>query len=39
MKQKTYIPFSKIDDRKNVIIVDGQHAQGFVLSHWQGANF
>lgn len=38
MTDKTYIPFAQIGERQNIIIVDGQHAQGFVLSHWRGAN-
>lgn len=38
MTNKTYIPFAQLGERQNIIIVDGQHAQGFVLSHWRGAN-
>jgi hypothetical protein len=35
---KNFIPFAEIKNETAVIIVDGQHAQGFVLSHWRGAN-
>lgn len=38
MPNKQFIPFAEINDRKNIIIVDGQHTQGLVLSHWKGAN-
>jgi hypothetical protein len=38
MPTKKFIPFSEIKDLKKLIIVDGQHAQGLVLSHWKGAN-
>ena len=34
---KTFIPFNKIGDRE-VIVVDGMHARGLILSHWKGAN-
>lgn len=36
-RMKTFIPFNKIGDRE-VIVVDGMHARGLVLSHWKGAN-
>jgi hypothetical protein len=38
MPTKKFIPFSEIKDLEKLIIVDGQHAQGLVLSHWKGAN-
>ena len=38
MPTKKFIPFSEIKNLEKLIIVDGQHAQGLVLSHWKGAN-
>jgi hypothetical protein len=34
---RTFIPFNKAAGRE-VIVVDGMHAKGPVLSHWKGAN-
>jgi hypothetical protein len=34
---RTFIPFHKIEDRE-VVVVDGMHAKGLILSHWKGAN-
>lgn len=34
---KIFIPFNKIGGRE-VIVVDGMHAKGLILSHWKGAN-
>lgn len=34
---KKFTPFHKIKDHE-VILVDGMHAKGLILSHWKGAN-
>lgn len=37
MEKKQFIPFHQIGD-KEVIVVDGLHPRGLILSHWKGAN-
>jgi hypothetical protein len=36
MQKRTYIPFSEVKNYK-AIVVDCAHANGFILSHWKGA--
>ncbi len=38
MSQKQFIAYAEIKNKDKVIIVDGRHVKGLVLSHWKGAN-